>query len=152
VYSGASLVQRAALIMTCGNCRGRLPHTCECLSQTCLPVLTRVVYPVCVCVCVCVCVRACVRACGLHGQARRKEVAFQGEDFSVFLVVGIPEAQRYQVCVCESMCVRIHMYTQTHTRTHTHKHTHTHIHTYTHTYTHTHTHTHTPTPTHRVAH
>eukprot|EP00802_Teleaulax_amphioxeia_P016169 Tamp_16281.p1 GENE.Tamp_16281~~Tamp_16281.p1 ORF type:complete len:336 (+),score=53.04 Tamp_16281:231-1238(+) len=29
-------------------------------------------------------------------KAPRKDVAFQGEDFAVFLVVGIPEAQRYQ--------------------------------------------------------
>jgi len=35
--------------------------------------------------------------CWRCGQAPRKDVAFQGEDFAVFLVVGIPEAQRYQV-------------------------------------------------------
>jgi hypothetical protein len=30
-------------------------------------------------------------------QARRQEVAFQGEDVVIFLVVGIPEAQRYHI-------------------------------------------------------
>jgi hypothetical protein len=40
----------------------------------------------------------------IRKQARRQEVAFQGEDIVVFLVVGIPEAHRYQAM---HVCVRV---------------------------------------------